>query len=250
MEPDLSQSLAAALEDVIWLVPPGLLQASEPAIRALVAAAGCDLAALLEKLADETLALAVQKGFLRNLAFEEWVVNRYEKALFHWFHQRTGDAVRAQDMLQDLYLKLLSKTTLDKYNPDQLFCPWLWTLARRLVIDEWRRHKKQKRFPERELVANGPSPPEEAAARELEMRVAAIVKNLPELQRRVFEEARNGTDADRIAQLMAVSKPRVFQLLFKARRFVERAIQSEADDMVLRKEVSPNHPIVQEKSPS
>src|SRR6516165_2141751 len=91
MPPNLSQALAAALEDVIWSAPQAQLQAAAPVIMSFLEAAGCKVPALLEEMCDEALAVAVKKGFLSHLAFEELLVNRYERALLCWFYRKTGD---------------------------------------------------------------------------------------------------------------------------------------------------------------
>jgi RNA polymerase sigma factor (sigma-70 family) len=236
MEPDLSQTLAPALEDIIWSLPDAQLQAGEPATRALVAAAGCNLATILEEMSDETLAMAVQKDFLRKAAFEEWLVNRYEKALLRWFYWRTGDWDLSQDLTQDLYVKLLTKSTLAAYHPDCQFRPWLWTVVHHLWVSEWRRRQKERSIPDLERPSNGPSPQEEAAARELETRVEAIVQQLPEPRQRVLRGAMTGASADQIAQELGLPKQRVFRELFKARRFVERALGQEPSGKTCRKE--------------
>jgi RNA polymerase sigma-70 factor (ECF subfamily) len=224
MQMNVSETLAAALGEVIWTLPDSQLRAAEPAFRALLAAGGWNVPGVLREMPDETLAVAVQKGFLRTEAFEEWLVNRYEKVLLRWFYSRTGNWENAQDLTQELYLKLLRKDPSPAYDPSHLFSPWLWTVVRNMQISDWRRQQKHVGLCDLALPSSAPAPQEEAAARELESRADAVILELPDPQQPVLRAAMNGASADEIALKVGLPKQRVFQLLFKARRFVERAL--------------------------
>jgi RNA polymerase sigma factor (sigma-70 family) len=191
---------------------------------ALLDAAGCPVAAVLAEMADETLALAIQKRFLPNLAFEELMVNRQERSLLRWLYRGTANVEEAQDLLQNLYLKLLAGHALSKYDPNHPFRPWLWRVVHNLWIGEMRRHRAQAHDPDREVAATGPAPWEEAAFHETQSRVEAALRVLPEAQERVLRQAMDGEAADAIAQRCELSKCQVYQLLFKARRQMEKLL--------------------------
>jgi RNA polymerase sigma-70 factor (ECF subfamily) len=246
---ELAPALATALEEVIWSVPPQDLGPADAAIRCLLTAAGVGPAAALAELSDEALAVAVQRNFLRKLAFEELLVNRYEKPLQRWLLGRTGRRELAQDLTQDLYLKLLTGNTLDNYNPDYPFPPWLWAVVRHLWINEWRRRRKYEQAAPAEEEDPRPQPPEEAAGRELEERVELAVRALPEDQQRAFREALGGADAEHIARAVGVSKQRAYQLLFRARRQVERLLRGPAPGRKLPNDRPPfSPPVLSERS--
>jgi RNA polymerase sigma factor (sigma-70 family) len=234
------RTLAAALEAVVWSMPAEQLAASEPVVRALIEAAGCDLADVLAEMPDESLALAVQKDFLRKPAFEEWLVNRYERDLLRWFYRRTGSMDRAQDLTQELYLKLLTRSALANYNPECLFRPWLWAVVHNLWVGHLRRRRTQVALPDEDfLPASGAAPAEEAACRETEHRLEAAVRELPAVQQYVLREAMSGSNADRMAQDLGLPKQRVFQLLFRARRAIERALGLGPGGSTRRQETQP-----------
>lgn len=224
MEENALHDLSAALEEIIWSLPEDQLTAAEPALRAFVAAAGAELADLLASMADESLALAVQKHFLRKPAFEEWLVNRYEQPLLRWFHQRCGSWERAQDLTQELYVKLWTTRALEHYDPNRAFYPWLWTVARNLLVGDWRRRPNEVALPEQEQLSLEAPPPEEAAGREMESRIESAVRDLPDAQQRILRGAMNGLSAEEIGRDLGIPRVRVFQLLFKARCAVKAAL--------------------------
>jgi RNA polymerase sigma-70 factor (ECF subfamily) len=239
MQTNVLETLAAAVGEVIWTLPDTQVRAAEPALRALLAAGGWKVSGVLQEIPDETLAVAVQKEFLRKDAFEEWLVNRYEKALLRWFYSRTGNWENAQDLTQELYLKLLRKDPAPAYDPNHLFSPWLWTVVRNMQISDWRRQQKHVSLGSLALPASDPAPQEEAAARELESRAEAVILELPGPQQRVLRAAMNGASADDIARQVGLPKQQIFQLLFKARRFVERALGLDPGGRARRTEAFP-----------
>lgn len=71
---------------------------------------------------------------------------RHERELRLWFAHRLGDAQEADDLLQDLFIKALSR--------NRQFCEmvnaraWLFAVARNILIDHLRRRKAQVELPE------------------------------------------------------------------------------------------------------
>src|SRR5690606_26795816 len=70
-------------------------------------------------------------------AFNE-LYRRYSKNLLGFFYQRLyRDNERAQDFLQDLFLKIINKA--DSFNPDQKFKIWLYAMASNMCKNEYRK---------------------------------------------------------------------------------------------------------------
>jgi RNA polymerase sigma factor (sigma-70 family) len=223
------QELAFVMEEAIWSVPDQHLEPAEPFLRAFVAAAGFGLPSVLVEMADETLARAVQNNLLRGPAFEEWVVRRYEPALRQWFYRRTNSLDRAADLVQELYLKLLTPRVLASYNPDYPFPPWLWRVVQRFWIDELRQGSPPLQRLPPDQAGYQPEPADEVAALELRGQLETAVTILPLMQRRVFLLALQGSDAGQIAHSLELPKSKVYRLLFHARRALEHDLVPKQD---------------------
>jgi RNA polymerase sigma-70 factor (ECF subfamily) len=223
MDPELCQVLAVALEELIWGLSPEVLAAAEPAARELVAAAGVPLAEVLAEMSDESLALAVQKRFLRREAFEECLVKRQEARLQRWFTARTGSREHGQDLTQELYVHLLGNRGLGSYDPSRPFSAWLWTVAHHLWVNFIRRRRDQPGLTfDLEDPRRGTDPTlDEVVVRELEGRLEAALAGLPELQQRILRGAMAGQTADGLAEELGLPKSAVYQNLFRARRQAE-----------------------------
>jgi RNA polymerase sigma-70 factor (ECF subfamily) len=69
-------------------------------------------------------------------AFDE-LFRRYEPRAYGFFYRRTRSEERAQDLYQELFLRLHRNRAA--YDPSCAFAPWLFQIANRLLIDDHRR---------------------------------------------------------------------------------------------------------------
>jgi RNA polymerase sigma-70 factor (ECF subfamily) len=133
--------------------------------------------------ADEALVRKAQGG--DRAAFEE-MVRRTSRLVFARLYLETGDAHRAEDLLQDALLR--AYRALSELREPGQFRTWLLSIAQNVLTDSARREARQKRAepPRAGLGAlagvPGPEPPpvEEAARAELRERVLDVLRALPE----------------------------------------------------------------------
>lgn len=86
---------------------------------------------------DEQLASAIGQGTPQ--AFEE-LYGRYRSRLQYFFYRMLGQSEeKANDFLQDLFLKLIEKPHL--YNSDKRFSTWFFSVAHNMCKNEYRRLK-------------------------------------------------------------------------------------------------------------
>jgi RNA polymerase sigma-70 factor, ECF subfamily len=83
---------------------------------------------------DETLMLLVRDGDSEALGV---LYDRYSKPLLAFFFRMLSrDKDRAEDFLQDLFMKIIEKP--DQFDPSRRFRPWLYHLAYNLCKNEYR----------------------------------------------------------------------------------------------------------------
>src|SRR3954454_13115342 len=85
---------------------------------------------------DEELMLAYQRGEVR--AFEALTL-RHRGPVFNFILRFTGDRARAEDLLQEAWLKVVRGA--GDYQPKARFTTWLYTLARNLCVDSSRKER-------------------------------------------------------------------------------------------------------------
>ncbi len=133
--------------------------------------------------ADEVLVDKAQRG--DRAAFEE-LVRRTSRLVYARLYLDTGDAHRAEDLLQEVLLRAY-RALADLRNPRQ-FRTWLLSIAHNVLTDAARSAARQKRAEARrtgpEVLASvpGPDPPAEEAASQAELRarVLGVLRAMPE----------------------------------------------------------------------
>jgi RNA polymerase sigma-70 factor (ECF subfamily) len=131
----------------------------------------------------------------------ETLVNMYAKRVFNMAYQFCGSRQEAEDLSQDVFLKLYH--SLPKYDFEKNFTAWLLTLTKNFLIDEYRKTKWEKsrrdEFDERVLTQPSGGGPEDSFVRKetraiiweglnrlsSEMRMAVVLRDL---QGRSYEE--------------------------------------------------------------
>jgi len=129
------------------------------------------------------------------------LVDLYSKKIFNMSYQFAGSFEEAQDLTQDIFVKL--HHALSKYDFSRNFTAWFLTLAKNHLIDEYRRTKWEKKqrddFETHIQTAAGNEDPERSLAEEEnrkllwdglnelpnDMRMAVILK---EIQGKTYEE--------------------------------------------------------------
>jgi RNA polymerase sigma-70 factor (ECF subfamily) len=90
-----------------------------------------------KKNSDEELMFQIGNGDNRYI---KELYNRYSKRLLHYFYRMLGgDEAKAQDFLQDVFLKIIDKPK--KFNQNMKFSTWIFTIASNLCKNEYRRLK-------------------------------------------------------------------------------------------------------------
>ena len=85
-----------------------------------------------------------------NSAWDEIVV-RYRRKVFHIAYKFTGKHDEAEDLTQDIFLKVFR--SLDKFHRDADFSTWLSSVARHYCIDHYRASKREREVLVEDLLA-------------------------------------------------------------------------------------------------
>jgi RNA polymerase sigma-70 factor (ECF subfamily) len=140
---------------------------------------------------DETRALA--KGLRRrDPELLDRLIEQYQYRLFQYLVYITANHERAQDFFQETWIRVLERG--HQYDGKSKFEPWLFSIARHLVID-WQRSKKAQSLdaltnPEEgapmEFADDDPSPLHLVLSRESDATVQASLERLPAASREVL----------------------------------------------------------------
>lgn len=154
------------------------------------------------------------------------LIQQYEYRLFRYLLYLTSNRETAEDLFQETWLSVMHRG--HTYNGRASFETWLFTIARNLTIDAYRRRKPEAldALEDPEIVAGGPSPFEQAAARQSEVRVHQSVDGLPAVYREVlllrFQEDLPLND---IATITGVPLPTVKSRLYRGLEALRRDME-------------------------
>ena len=167
----------------------------------------------LDPLTDEDLA---RRAIATPAAFQA-LYDRYARRVFGLLATMRLDPHAADDVAQQAWLKawrgLSTKPT------DSPFCPWLMRIVRNTAIDR-SRLKKTAAIPENAPLAAGGhrdvlSDVEESAEMD---RLRGCVAQLPELERKVFQNRLDGLGSPAIAAEAGLTSERVHRLFHDAKQ--------------------------------
>jgi RNA polymerase sigma factor (sigma-70 family) len=137
-------------------------------------------------MSDRVTAL-VERAKSGELAAASQLITEFHERIFAWFRRLCGSDEDAADLTQKTFCKVWS--SLANYHGRASFNTWLHAIAHHVYVD-WRRQRNRLDAQSDDwwetCVAEGPSPFEDAAEREMAHRLYAIVEQLGDDQREVI----------------------------------------------------------------
>ncbi|MBS1977108.1 MAG: sigma-70 family RNA polymerase sigma factor [Bacteroidetes bacterium] len=139
---------------------------------------------------DSQLVSLYQQG--NEEAFEV-LLHRHKSRIYTAIYLIVKDRYKAEDLLQETFIKAVNTIKSGRYNEEGKFLPWISRIAHNLAIDSFRR---SKRYPEivledGSLVFNSMAFSEDSAestriAQETQVRLRDLIKELPAEQKQVL----------------------------------------------------------------
>jgi RNA polymerase sigma-70 factor, ECF subfamily len=189
-----------------------------------------------EKEQDPSDAVLVLRARAGDEAAFAGLVRRYERALFNYIRRIVGNAADAEDLFQDVFLRVFSN--LNGFDVKKPFRPWLYRIATNRCRDHLRYRKLRRTLslsyaPEagvatlaERVPASNPDPSVAAAEGELQERLEGALAALPLKHRTVFIMARyDGMPYEEIAASLGIPVGTVKSRMNKAVRDLTRAVE-------------------------
>ena len=93
----------------------------------------------MSKRSDTELVLIALADGDDAMSARDEIIHRYHQKVYGFLHQLTGRKEDAEDLTQDTFLLAFHK--LKTFKADRDLLPWLFTIARRTAISQWRKSK-------------------------------------------------------------------------------------------------------------
>lgn len=159
---------------------------------------------------DRELILAYRNGDERSF---EILLNRYQQGVFSKIHFVVRDTEIANDLFQDVWIKVVQVLKSGKYVEEGKFGPWVMRVAHNAAIDHFRRNKKRRMVrPTDEfdifdtISQDAPSIEERLIQDEILSELQQLLPSLPEEQQQVVQmRLKNNMSFKEIAEETEVS---------------------------------------------
>jgi RNA polymerase sigma-70 factor (ECF subfamily) len=158
---------------------------------------------------------------------------RYAVPVYRYCYRRTGDEDLANDLTARIFVRAIEKLHQYRPMPGATFRSWLFTIARSILTDHWRRIRPLSLSDEGEtwLEDNDPGP-EEIAVHRSEMReVRRVLGELPDRQRDVVELRLAGLTTVEIAAAMEMTVAGVKSAQTRAYSRIRTLMSQRAGDV-------------------
>lgn len=146
--------------------------------------------------------------------------------VYNFFRYRFGDGPQAEDLTSATFEKAWAKR--GRYRRDRAaFSTWLFSIARNLAIDAYRRHRPTLSLEDVELEAGTPVVEEQLQERQDFYRLEQLLAHLPERERELvaFKYGSDLTNRE-IARLTGLSETNVGSILHR----VVKKLRKEWED--------------------
>ncbi len=91
--------------------------------------------------------LRIQKG---DRKYFEYLYDRYQNKLFNFIYRFVGDREQAEDLMHDLFIKVIEST--NQFDTNRKFSTWIYALSINLCRNEIRKHSNRKQLIEENFV--------------------------------------------------------------------------------------------------
>jgi len=94
-----------------------------------------------EKITDQELVSKYLKGHEGSLQI---LIERHQEKILGYIVSKVRDRQLAEDLFQDVFIKVINTLRKGKYNEEGKFLPWVMRISHNLTIDYFRNSKKMK----------------------------------------------------------------------------------------------------------
>ncbi len=161
------------------------------------------------------------------------LVNAYSKRVFNMAYQFAGSYQEAEDLTQDIFLKLYH--SLPKYDFEKNFAAWLLTLAKNHLIDSYRKAKWEKanrdNFDEHFLALDAAESPEAGLVKEANRKMVweGLNRLSPEMRLVVILRDIQDKSYEEIAEILSLPVGTVKSRVSRGRLELAKILQEKKE---------------------
>lgn len=173
---------------------------------------------------DPSVALMLRLRDGEEAAFDK-LVERWQSPLLNFFYRSLSSYEQSEDLTQMVFIRLYRAAP--KYEPQARFSTFLFQIARRLLINEYRRSQRKplESWDPSDLQAFSGEQPSRRLS-ELEDAFEQVIHKLPEKQRTaILLLKQQELSYQEIANIMEANESAVKTWIYRARQFLKQELK-------------------------
>jgi RNA polymerase sigma-70 factor, ECF subfamily len=179
--------------------------------------------------ADEALMLQVLKK--DKVAFQQ-LVKRWKNPLVNYFYRQLRDQEVSEDLTQEVFIRVWKA---DKYEAKAKFSTWLYRLAYHLLVDHYRKQKRQPPQEPEVLLETEPataiSPESQTLLKDQQAQIEGALRKLPAAQQNILILSKfQDLKYSQIAEILNCPANRVKVNVFRALKNLTHILKEEKVD--------------------
>ena len=178
----------------------------------------------MSSVTEQDVALMLQVGAGNEGALAE-LIKRWKNPLINFFYRSLGSFELAEDLTQTVFIQLYKAAP--RYSPRARFSTFVFLIARRTLINEYRRQqRKPLELLDPSKIDIGSSKQNDLNLAEIEEILSYALKGLPEKQRTAILLLKQQELSYReIAEIMGASESAVKTWIFRARKHLKSMLK-------------------------
>lgn len=169
---------------------------------------------------DEALMLAYQRG---DTGAFECLYIRHKDQLFAFLYRSCPRAAVVEELAQDTWIAVINSAT--RYQPQAAFKTWLFSIARKRLVDFWRRQDNQHSPLDK---APEPASPDNSEQDEQSNALMRVIGELPQEQRDTLLLQQQGFSQRDIAEITGAAEETIKSRLRYARETLRNQLGGES----------------------
>ncbi|MFN4812391.1 MAG: RNA polymerase sigma factor [Bacteroidota bacterium] len=166
------------------------------------------------------------------------LINRHQQKLFTFIFKKVKNQELAEDLFQDVFIKVINSLKQNKYNEEGKFSSWILRVARNHMMDYFRDHVKLKTYSGTDdfdvfdiVIAEEQFKPENADKRTEKKKMRSMIMGLPkEMREVVILRTYFDMSFNEIAQLQSVGINTALGRMHNALKHLRKQYQ-ETDEL-------------------
>lgn len=151
----------------------------------------------------------------------EQIFMEYHEKLLGFILKRVSNKADAEDILQDVFLKIHSR--IDTLKENSKFQSWIYTITRNAIIDYYRVQQSTKDLPE--SLSNTDLKEHEIARQELTDCFLPLISTLPPSYQHSFKLSEiDGMNQNKVAEKEGISLPAVKSRILRGRQKLKETL--------------------------